>query len=342
MKPWFTSLLTGAALLLFAGASRATTDGGFTAALIGTAQSGRLAIIAESSIQEECVHAACAVYDIDTTAAEFRRLDLVELRPRYDVLKDQHCRTKSSADCARLVSSYLLEEQRAARRAGSSEHALVLERYLDALTIWQKAALGPISPTPAMQRLSGTENYDGAARELVLSELPPPPLAGGETTSGPLTLRLEERWTAPSFRATTDQDQHCYPPRVRSCHQEERWEDGAPELVWICDGPQGDSLDCAGRASLVRVEGRWGHGPVAHGRSSWVEPGRLAQAAMNMVRDRTVDLDSLAIARHGIAVYALPHATLIVGGFAHGIFANGTWFPLVVATPHRRHETPSN
>jgi hypothetical protein len=84
---------------------------------------------------------------------------------------------------------------------------------------------------------------------------------------------------------------------------------------------------------MVRVQAEWGSHGVALGRSSLVQPGGLAQAAVGLVSSRSVDVSTLEMTDYTQRLYRLDHAILAVGGFAHGIGANGSWFPLVVAVP---------
>jgi hypothetical protein len=319
--PVMKSLLTAAALaaaLCIVSPSRATVDGGVTAHLIGTAQEGRFAIVAESSVQESCQYGGCLIYVVDTSQMKFKRTQLVELPSRYSELIRSLCGGRESDACMRQVNAQMMLEEQDA----GVESRILIKRYLDALTVWNRAKLGNIHPPPEPVKLKAVEGFSRQGPPLMLDEWG-------------LQIHLRERWTAPSFRATTEGEVSCNPTQLTSCSQEVRWEDGRRKQAWVCAAPaQGKSeADCSGRASFVRVEAGFDMSQLSEGRSSWVEPGRLAQSHMSLVTDRSVKLDTLMIARHSIHVYRLPRAFFVTGGFAHGMYENGTWFPVVVAVP---------
>ncbi len=294
----------------------ATVDGGITATFLGSAQKGRYALLLESSVQETCQYEPCVVYVLDTEAPQFKRLFLRELPGRFGELAKLHCSKRRTPECSKKVSTLLMKEE----GSDGESTSVVVRRYLSRLTVWQRTLLSELTLPPKPLQLSPGPDFTPQSSPLVLSEI-------GRI---PLHVRLRERWTAESFRTTTETDEFCSPEKRKECGKVERWEDGRRTQAWVCTG------DCAGRASFVRVEAGYGGAEWFEGRSSWVEPGRLAQAALGLVKDRTIDLSSLQMERHTLNVYFLPHGLLLSGGFAHGMFANGTWFPLVVFVKNRQ------
>ncbi len=101
------------------------------AELLGTARGGTLAIVGEKSLQEECVHASCLVYVVDTTVPTFQRILVVELPPRYDVLEKKHWSDKTPKECSRVVGTHLVEEDREAHDPQTAGQPLLLTRYLE-------------------------------------------------------------------------------------------------------------------------------------------------------------------------------------------------------------------
>lgn len=315
--------------------SFATVDGGQNARLLGTTSDGRFAVIAEESVQESCEYEACVVYAVDMTQREFLRKHIVRLPPRATELKGELCDQPKSAECSKKVSGQLLAEDAERVRTGDRVSGL-LSRYRQALRFWQRTLLGSLDPPGSPKVLSSPEGWDPGSSQLTLPEAKP----------SPLHLALVERWNVASFRSTTDKDEHCDPGRLKICHQEERWQDGVKSLKWVCPAPPAPQTstgeqsgpksapDCSGRASMIRVEGWFEENKRSLGRSNLVEPGALMQSAVGLIRDRRVRVEDLQMPKHLLSVYEFAHTTLVVGAFGHGLGANGTWFPLVVAVPH--------
>src|SRR5690606_34480250 len=149
MKPIFLAGSLVLAAVFTVRLSGATVDGGFTSELIGTAQGGRLAIIAEASIQESCQYQECTIYVIDTTQTEFKRTQMVRLPSRNDELKKSLCRGLGRDECVKKVSSQLIAEEQHER----SNYQILVERYLSSLTIWDRTRLGKVAPGPEPEKL---------------------------------------------------------------------------------------------------------------------------------------------------------------------------------------------
>ena len=58
--------------------------------------------------------------------------------------------------------------------------------------------------------------------------------------------------------------------------------------------------------------------------------GEKTGSALGLVKDHHVTMSSLEMAPHSLRAYRLSGGVLFVGGFAHGMYANGSWFPLAV------------
>lgn len=241
---------------------------------------------------------------------------MVLLPSRNEELKKSLCKGLGGDECVKKVSSQLMAEEQHER----SNHRILVERYLRSLTFWDRVRLGKVEPGPEPEKLKAVEGFSGKSSPFVLEEIG-------------IQIHLRERWTAPSFRSTSGGETSCNPDKLTACSTEERWEDGRRLQAWVCGPPAAAEPDCSGRASFVRAEAGFEESKLSEGRSVWVEPGRLAQAYMELVTDRTVKLETLQMARHSIEVHRLPGAYVVTGGFAHGMYANGSWFPLVVAVP---------
>lgn len=316
--------LLGLGLLLGAPA-HATVDGGKTATLLGVAQKGRYALVLESSVQETCQYEPCVLYVLDTEAPKFERLLMKTLPGRFKELLKIHCPEKKTEECSLKASRALVAEE----GPGETQSVkLVVKRYLETLTVWQQALLADLSPPPAPLPLKVTPDFTPQSSPFVLDEIIAPSKSAAPK-GAPLEIHLKQRWTAPSFRSTTERStaekvEWCHADKRKTCQKVERWEDGQRQFAWVCEDA------CAGRASFVRVEAGYRGGELQPGRSSWVEPGALAQAAIGLTHESAIDLSSLQMSRHSLSVYRLPRGVFLTGGFAHGMFANGTWFPLVV------------
>lgn len=307
------SLLLGLLLAAFtqAPSALATIDVGIQAHLLAVAgPDDRYAIVLESSVQEGCDDVPCSIYAVDTHEGGFPRAMRVELPARMQALEQKLCRDLNPAQCGpRLV---------AARQADTEEPvARNLSRYLQSLKLAERHKLKPLKIAPDLQRLKAPEQQPATHR---LSFYSP-------RTKRTLHLQLAERWTVPSFRAVSG-EQSCNPRELASCRQVVRWLDGQRSMRWACP-----LSTCAGRASVIRPQAAWRGQKPHFGNSTLVEPGALVGSHRGLVEARAVPVASLQVSGSSVTAFSLPRATLIVGGFAHGMYTNGTWFPLVVVVP---------
>lgn len=308
-------------LLLHAVSAPATVDGGIDAQLHGSFANQRYAFLVEMRIQEGCMYGACLAYVVDLSSDEFALTFPQQLEARNEVLSKELCAKLEKEECTKRVSQRLLEEEQDEQTLSQ----LLAEQYLSSLLPERRAQLGDWKPAPRQLKLASPDSV-APTLDVVVPALSQP--------KAPLqwTLSLEERWTAASYRAYTEDDTQCRPEQLSTCKKELRWVDGVRSQRFACTGP------CAGLASMVRVVAH----PKSHlqpstrlGRSSLVEPGAIASYAVGMVNSRRIPLPSLTIASYSARAYAFASQVIVVGGFVEGAGSNGTWFPLVITLPRQ-------